>query len=295
MNTFQLSCFLEVADMLNFARAAERLHVTQPAVTQQIRSLENELNVRLFNRTTRSVKLTEEGLVFLHDARHIVAISERAKKRFENPYGREVRTLSLGCHSFAQLFMLPPALKQLASQHPDVHPRLHVVPFQHLYRLLEEDEVEAVIGFREPESKKIAAVYRELKRVPIACFCVPENPLSKRGSATMEDLKGEPLVLFDPGKAQSDVAELQGRLMGGRSPADFYFCESMEAVIMLTLAGSGIAVMPELLVPRALPLARVPIEGVGTASFGVYYKTLQGNAPLRDLVQILREQAQETT
>ena len=141
MNTFQLSCFLEVADMLNFARAAERLHVTQPAVTQQIRSLENELNVRLFNRTTRSVKLTEEGLVFLHDARHIVAISERAKKRFENPYGREVRTLS-GCHSFAQLSYYcrrPQAVSYFAASGRTSPAACGAL--QHLYRLLEEDEV----------------------------------------------------------------------------------------------------------------------------------------------------------
>lgn len=61
VNTFQLSCFLQVAETLNFARAAEILHVTQPAVTQQIRSLEKELGVPLFHRTTRSVKLTQAG------------------------------------------------------------------------------------------------------------------------------------------------------------------------------------------------------------------------------------------
>ena len=57
MNTFQLSCFIRVAETLNFARAAEQLHVTQPAVTQQIQSLEKELNVKLFKRNTRTVKI----------------------------------------------------------------------------------------------------------------------------------------------------------------------------------------------------------------------------------------------
>ena len=68
MNTFQLSCFLAVAEHLNFARAAEELHVTQPAVTQQIHSLEKELGATLFQRTTRKVSLTAEGLAFLSDA-----------------------------------------------------------------------------------------------------------------------------------------------------------------------------------------------------------------------------------
>ena len=80
MNTFQLTCFIAVADCLNFARAAERLHITQPAVTQQIHSLEKELNVKLFQRTTRTVKLTREGKIFLDDARNIVNLTHRAKK-----------------------------------------------------------------------------------------------------------------------------------------------------------------------------------------------------------------------
>lgn len=79
MNTFQLTCFLAVAEYLNFAQAAQQLHVTHPAVSQQIKSLEKELNVTLFQRTTRSVKLTEEGRAFLRDAQQIVAISDRAK------------------------------------------------------------------------------------------------------------------------------------------------------------------------------------------------------------------------
>ena len=95
MNTFQLSCFLAVAEHLNFARAAEQLHVTHPAVSQQIQTLEKELNVQLFQRTTRSVKLTEEGKTFLHDARQIVEISERAKKRFDSAMPREIETLAL--------------------------------------------------------------------------------------------------------------------------------------------------------------------------------------------------------
>ena len=94
MNTFQLTCFLAVAEYLNFAQAAQQLHVTHPAVSQQIKSLEKELNVTLFQRTTRSVKLTEEGRAFLRDAQQIVAISDRAKKRFDGALPGTIETLA---------------------------------------------------------------------------------------------------------------------------------------------------------------------------------------------------------
>ena len=67
MNTFQLTCFLTLVETLSFVKAAKQLNVTQPAITHQIRSLEDELNTQLFKRTTRSVEITQEGLIFLND------------------------------------------------------------------------------------------------------------------------------------------------------------------------------------------------------------------------------------
>lgn len=293
MNEFQLSCFLAVADCLNFARAAEQLHVTQPAVTQQIHSLEKELNTQLFKRTTRTVKLTEAGLLFLEDARHIVALANRARKRFESPYGlTEVQTLAIGCYSYAQLFILPPALRQLALRYPDLHPRLRVVPFQHLYRLLEEDDVDAVIAFREPDVKKITAAYREIIRVPVACVCPANSPLSQREQVTLDDLREEKLVLLDPARSQADVARIQWNLMEGRQFSDFYFADSAEGVVIFVESGLGISILPTLSIPPDRALVQVPIQGVEPVSFGIYYKSEQQNVPLRDLIQLLRETAE---
>ena len=73
MNSTQLECFMQVAENLNFARAAEALHITQPSVTHQIHTLETELNVKLFHRTTRSVSLTQAGLSFFTDAKNILS------------------------------------------------------------------------------------------------------------------------------------------------------------------------------------------------------------------------------
>ena len=88
VNTFQLACFLSVAENLSFARAAEQLHVTQPAVTHQIKVLEQELATDLFHRSTRSVALTRNGQLFLEDARQILELERQAKSRFEGEMER---------------------------------------------------------------------------------------------------------------------------------------------------------------------------------------------------------------
>ena len=85
MNTFQLSCYLAVANTLSFARAAQQMNISQPAITHQIKTLETELNVKLFRRSTRMVELTPEGQAFLSDAQSMVAIAQSAKLRFGNP------------------------------------------------------------------------------------------------------------------------------------------------------------------------------------------------------------------
>ena len=81
MNTVQLECFLAVAEYLNFSKAADSLKITQPAVSHQITSLENELGSRLFIRTSKNVSLTEAGLMFIEDASSIIKIASKAKNR----------------------------------------------------------------------------------------------------------------------------------------------------------------------------------------------------------------------
>ena len=108
-----------------------------------------------------------------------------------------------------------------------------------------------------------------------------------------ERFKNEKLILLDPAKAQTDAAQLQGQLMGGRAPSEFFFCESIEAAIILSQAGFGISILPDLFIPPELSLARIPIENIAPASFGIYYKSIQGNPPLRALLQIMRSRIEK--
>lgn len=289
MNTFQLSCFLAVAEYLSFAQAAQVLHVTHPAVSQQIQSLERELNVKLFQRTTRTVRLTQEGKVFLADAKQIVALSQRAKKRFEGAVEGSIETLTVGCYNFPCMFLLSDTLQMLREQRPELHPRLQTIPFQHIYRMLEEGDLDAVVGFKEASDRKIKALYKEIAKVPVVCVCPGSHPLSKQKELCLEQIKQERLVLFAPPRGMLSIAQLQGKLMGVRPPSDFYFCESSEAITVLVTAGYGISILPDFLVPDTPLIARIPLTDVESMSFGIYYKSLQGNPTLRTLIQCAKE------
>lgn len=288
MNTFQLACFLAVSETLNFARAAQRMNVTQPAVTHQIHSLEEELNVKLFRRTTRSVELTEAGRLFLHDANGMMTIAMRAKKRFEDPAAGEICELSVGCHGYTHLFSLHEPLRQLAEQFPNLHPRLQVVPFDFLYRILEEEHVDVILSFQENGGKKVPGIYTELEKTPMVCVTTRQQMLEGEGQVSLDQPRGRRLVLGDPRKAPRNIAQMQARLLGERAPGDLFFGESPEAVITLVKAGFGLAVMPRLLTPPDPELVLRPLAGVEPLSFGMYYKSLKGNPVLRQFVALMR-------
>lgn len=289
MNTFQLSCFLAVAEYLNFAQAAQQLHVTHPAVSQQIQSLEKELNVKLFKRTTRSVKLTEEGKIFLRDAQQIVAISERAKKRYTGTIAGNIETLSLGCSSFPCMFLLSDTLQTLRTLRPELHPRLQVIPFQHIYRMLEDGDLDAIVGLKESSNMKINALYKEVTKVPMVCICSCNHHLSHKKEISLNELKEERLVLFVPPKGALAITQMQGQLIGDRPPSEFYFCESTEAITVLVTAGYGVSVLPDFLVPDTPLMSKIPLKDTEPVSFGVYYKSLQGNPSLKSFIQCAKE------
>lgn len=289
MNTFQLTCFLAVAETLNFAQAAELRGITQPAITHQIHALETELNVKLFQRTTRTVKLTQEGQTFLNDARNIVMLSERAVKRFENPPYQDIRFLSIGCHIHGHLFLMADVLRRMAENYPNLHPQIQVVPFKHLYRLLAEGDVDIIAAFQESSAKKMPFIYKELGKVPIVGYCTADHPLAKCTHLTIADLEQEKLILHDPKKSPDNITMLQMQLMESHSPSDLFFCDSEEAAITLAQAGYGIAFLPGTHISRTPPLVRIPIDGLAPLSFGLYYKSLSGKPMLKDFVRFSTE------
>ena len=118
MNTVQLECFVAVAEYLNFSKASRSLKITQPAVSHQIQALEEELETKLFNRTSKNVTLTQEGILFLTDAKLILKTAFSAKERLGSH--EHFIPLELGCHNYMELNLFPPILEKLSAEFPQI-------------------------------------------------------------------------------------------------------------------------------------------------------------------------------
>lgn len=289
MNTFQLTCFLTVAETLSFVKAAKLLNVTQPAVTHQIRSLEEELNTQLFKRTTRSVEITQEGLIFLNDAQNVLSIITLAKKRFEEPAADERQFFSIGCHSSNELHLFPGILRQMAEACPTLNPVFQVVPFQHLYQLLEEGTADVVVAFQEKGQKNETGIYKELVQIPIAGILPAGHPLAEKELLDEDDLRTQRLLLLDPQRCPDRLNAVQHGLATERAVSDLLMCGSADASVTLAKAGFGIAVQPDFPALRDPALAYIPLKDVEPLSYGAYYKSVTGKPLLKLFLQLCKD------
>jgi len=290
MNTFQLTCFVKVSQTLNFARAAEELNITQPAVTHQIHSLESELGTKLFRRSTRIVELTADGFLFLDDAKKMLAISDRAKARITSHDQQTGKIFSVGSCNYAPMLLLPDVLRVMRTEYPDIHPRLQIVPPPMSSRLLDEEQIDVLLGFQGIVSPKFDGIYKELQKVPMLCVCPKEHPLAKQEIVCIDDLKQEVLLLESPFIGPFGLSGLRSFLLNERTSSDFHICDSPEAAAILVKAGFGIAIHAGLSIPADDSLASIPVDGLPFLSFGVYYKTLKGRPLLKRFVELLRVQ-----
>lgn len=187
MNTTQLECFMAVANFLNFSRAAQQLRITQPAVSHQINTLEDELGVKLFHRTSKSVRLTQEGFQFTHYAGEILKLTDLSRARMKEAREEAPQRLVVGCRNTGELHLLIPALDRLRQEEPQLLPVLRLIPFDSLENLLTEGEIHMMFSFSGAAPKK--ARYWELRKCPVCCVCAPGHPLAGEGPVTMEELR----------------------------------------------------------------------------------------------------------
>ena len=288
MNTTQLECFLAVANYLNFSRAAEHLQLTQPAVSHQIKTLEDELEVKLFIRTSKSVRLTQEGHLYTQYADSILKLSGLSKARLKECQTSQPLRLGIGCRNTAELHLLRPVLARLHEEEPDLLPMIRLIPFDSLNNLLQEGDIELMASFQEVAPKN--GTYREFLQCPIVCVCGEEHPLARHAQLTLEQLKGAgQMAAGRPPICPPSLFSIQAQLVMARGPGQVIFCETHEVVYTLVETGYAFAVMfdfPQIRVPG---LRYIPMPEFAPLSFGTTHLSTARSPILRRFLALLDE------
>lgn len=289
MNIFQLECFLSVANTLSFAKAAEQQNVSQPTITHQIKALENELNVKLFRRSTRFVEITPEGQSFIGDAKNMVMISERAKHRFSTEEQPLVSPLSIGCSSYAELSLITDVLKQLNEETPHFRPRLITAPQERLLHLLDTEQIDIMFNTKEDRDLSPKIKYRELCKNTIVGVCRHDHPLAGAKELSIQDFQEESLIFCDPISISQNIIKYQFKIAELQRPKKIHFSSTVDNAILLASSGIGIAFLPELYIMDTPKLEKINLIETPKISFGMFYKSYPGDSLLKKFIQMATE------
>lgn len=240
-----INSFIAVAEELHFGRASKRLNMSQPPLSQQIRQLEVEIGVRLFNRTSRRVELTAAGLVFLAEARRIVEQTNEAVRRTNRADRGEVGHLAVGFIGSANYSVLPRVIREFRKQYQDIELSLTEMNTNSQLEALHEARIH--VGFmRPPGGVEIAGISVEpVFREPLVAVMPGNHPLAEETPLPLRLLAQEPFIMIPrqkgPGFFDYIIALCQ---LNGFSPAIVLEASQFHTVIGLVAAGIGVSIVP---------------------------------------------------
>lgn len=294
MNTAQLQSFIQVAENLNFARAAEILNITQSAVSRQIHSLEEELGTKLLLRTTRTVTLTPAGLSFLEDAKSVMGRLKIATAKIQRDNSANVQILSIGCVNEAELEFLCKILKVCRKQLPNIHPFIRVIPHRSILNLFYQGEIDILFGFKDDIPVKDEITYRELFKIPLCCVISDTHPYAEKSVISEQELFSENMISCNSYSIPSKAAEIQNRISQHILPESIYICENTNVLLTLVRAGFGCSVLPG--INHHDPgsnICYIPIKNTNPLSYGMFYKSSTHNPVLKNFITIIKNTAPE--
>jgi DNA-binding transcriptional LysR family regulator len=269
-----LRYFVTVAEELHFRRAGERLHIAQPALSKAVSGLEKSLGVSLLRRSKRRVELTAEGLLFLEEARRVLASAERAVETVRAAAGGDVGRLRVAFGPTSELGLLPEVLPRFLRRHPHVSLDLQGAYAWDQLALL-RDSAGTVGLCLLPLPRSEGLVVESLYREELVAALPEGHPLAPRRRLSLKALGSEPFVAFSRqvGPGMHDVVVSAFR----------------DAGVALTIAHEAMHIYTSLgLVAAGLGVSLLPRSIVNLQRAGVVYRPLVAPAPSVELGMVYR-------
>lgn len=276
MELRHLRYFVAVAEELSFSRAAERLQIAQPPLSQQIQALEKELKVKLFDRKKRPLQLTRAGQTLLEEAYVTLAQLDQAVHKTQRIYRGELGYLTVGFTSSIANSVLPEILHTFRAQYPAVN-----------LLLIEESSGSQLQGLRDRRTDIIFAYqYQEIAETqdlsmiallqePLVVVLPANHPLASQSTVSLAALTEEPFVM----PLHQVVSGLSSQIYHLCSQAGFIPKVAQEAIFMVTILG---------LVAGGLGVSLLPASVQSLQRQGVVYRPIQEQTPATQLTALWR-------
>jgi LysR family carnitine catabolism transcriptional activator len=247
MNVKQLRAFLAVAQSLSFAQAGERLHLSQPALSLTIKSLEEALGGQLLSRTTRSVSLTPEGETLLPLARQLLADWDNTEELLRQRFTLQMGKVSIAAMPSFAGNLLPAALKLFRGRYPRVNVAVHDVVNEQVLEMVRHRRVELGIGF-EPESSN-SLVFTPFYMDRFVAVVPLDSPLAQRREITWGELLREDFITLQRPSAVRLLLEQDLQAQHGKLSVAFE-SHQLSTIGRMVANGLGVSAVPSLCIQQ---------------------------------------------
>jgi DNA-binding transcriptional LysR family regulator len=290
MDLRHLRYFVAVAEERHFGRAAERLHMAQPPLSQQIRQLETELGVELLHRTTRRVDLTDAGRAYLERARAILADVDAAAHQARRVAAGTVGHLAIGCVGSVTYSLLPALSRRLVEELPGVD-------FSFRGEMLAPDQAEALrtgaidVALLRPPAAGPWLTVHTLRRDRLVVAVPAGHPLARRARLRAADLAGADLIVHSADRRSVMYDVVLGLLRdAGVEPHVRHEVGETSTLVTLVAGGLGVAIVPEPVTALALDgVVYRPLAGAGAGvDLAVAHRADRGEPHLARTVEVIR-------
>jgi DNA-binding transcriptional LysR family regulator len=263
---YQLEAFEAIAAHGSFTRAAEALHLSQPAITRQIASLEAELRTRLFDRLGRTVRMTAAGEALHRYSEQIVRLSREAQHAVAEVGAGAAGRLAVGASSTLATYVLPSLLRRFRESHPRVEISVHTGASAQVLEMVLSNEADLGIVTSEVHDRVLVATV--LAEYETCVVVPPAHPLARRGAVEAADLAGATLIQMESG---TNLRTYVDRLLSAAGVEEQVALEldNVEAIKRMIEAELGISMLPEVAVRAEVAagrLAALPLAGMPQAN-----------------------------
>ena len=293
MNLSQLKAFLAVAQDRSFSRAAEKLYLTQPAVSKQIQALEEALGMRLFDRVGRSILLTQAGNI-LHDHAHIAFQTlEEARETINQLRGLQRGHLRISAASTIGTYMLPQPLGELKAQFPGIEISLAITNKARVVQQVLSHEVE--LGFVGPPVEPAELEMEEYLLDELVLIMAPTHRLAREESVGVAELAEEVFILREQGSGTREIMEEElGRVRVSLKKA--MELGSTEAIKQAVAANLGVSIVSKFaisleILQGRLAVARLPELNLRRQLFVIHHGGRTLSPAAQEFCSLLRRSA----
>lgn len=246
MDNQSLQAFVTVAECASFSQAAERLHLTQSAVSKRIATLEHQAGKKLFDRIARQVTLTEAGTALLPRAQHILQEYAAAIQAINDLSGDVNGTLHLAISHHLGLHRLPPILKKFTRQNPKVSLNIEFMDSEKAYEQVLQGKSEvAVITLALEQHPNILC--QKIWTDPLRFICAPDHALAKIDQPRLQDLSEYPVILPGMNTYTGRIIQnlFEAKAMRLKAPMSTNYLETISTMVEI---GLGWSMLPETLI-----------------------------------------------